>query len=443
MPKNIRKPDITLILLLASLAAYIIAACTLERSNFKLLILIWTALFSAYFYLISAKLEATQLRHAIGFAIAYRLALILMLPNLSDDFYRFIWDGRLSAHGINPFSQLPSDLIHTAKGTQAGLNTQLYELLNSKNYFTVYPPVLQFVFYVSALVCPNSITGAVVCMRLFILAAEVGSLLLLWRLLKGLNLPPQNILIYALNPLVILEGTGNLHFEIFMVFFLLLFVYLLLQGRLFFAAIAFALAICSKLIPLIFLPLLLRKEGLKKSSVFYFFIVFIAVMLFIPFFDWGFIRNLGSGLNLYFQKFEFNASIFYLCRWVGFSLVGYDTIHVLGILLSCLSLIFIFSLSLGKKEEEVKALFEGMLFSLGIYLALSSIVHPWYLCPLIAFSVFTHYRFALLWSALAGLSYMAYRIEPFQENGFVLLLEYLPVYAWFCYEKFFKRAIEL
>ena len=420
--------------LLISVITYLLAGYQLQREQFYLLILLFSIQFTAYFYLIGASLNEIEIRKAIWSSILFRVVLLLMVPNLSDDCYRFIWDGRLSAHGINPFSFLPASIVNTRIALNAHLDTNLYALLNSKNYYTVYPPVLQGVFFIAAKICPDSIMGSIVCMRVFILGAETGSILLLSGLLKRMNMPVKNVLIYALNPLVVFELTGNLHFEAFVIFFLLLFLYFLLREQWLAAIPAFSLAVVSKLIPLIFLPFLIRRLGIRKFTVFITVCFVITIISFVPFFNPDIATNIGSSIGLYFQTFEFNGSLFYLMRWLGYAAWGYDPIATIGKITPLLVLSCICALVFFKRGNKPADLIPAMLFSLSAYLSVASIVHPWYIAPLLVLSVFTRYRYALIWSGLVFLSYSAYGFVPYKENYLLLALEYVPVYGYAFYE---------
>ena len=118
-----------------------------------------------------------------------------------------------------------------------------------------------------------------------------------------------------------------------MIFFVLLSFWLLLQNRWVGSSAVLALGIGTKLLPLIFLPLLVRylgwKRGLLYASVTF---VFTAV-LFLPFLSLDLFQNVFSSLNLYFQKFEFNASVYYLIRAAGYWLEGYNIISGAGFVL--------------------------------------------------------------------------------------------------------------
>ena len=91
--------------------------------------------------------------------------------------------------------------------------------LSASNY-TNYPPVSQLVYALAGIIAPKSIWGGVVVMRLVLILADVISLFFIQKILRYLKLPAHRAFWYFLNPLVILELTGNLHFEGLMVAFL-------------------------------------------------------------------------------------------------------------------------------------------------------------------------------------------------------------------------------
>jgi alpha-1,6-mannosyltransferase len=160
-----------LLLSLLSLAAYIGLLYFTRRTDFAQLILLFALLFAAYAIFIQKTWAESHFQSAIGAAFVFRLALLFACPNLSDDYHRFVWDGRLLVHGINPYLVLPTDFIQSPQAAGAGLTEELYQQLNSPHYYTVYPPVNQAIFAVAAGLFPWSLLGSVVVMRLFILLA--------------------------------------------------------------------------------------------------------------------------------------------------------------------------------------------------------------------------------------------------------------------------------
>jgi alpha-1,6-mannosyltransferase len=276
-------------------------------------------------------------------------------------------------------------------------------------------------------------------MRLILLLAEAGSILLLWRLLRKMGLPEKYVLLYALNPLVILELVGNLHFEALMIFFLLLALYQLFYHRLVWSGFAFGLAVGTKLLPLMFLPFLLSKLGMRRF-IGYGVVVLIAVVAqFAPLVNQQVLHNIFQSLDLYLTRFEFNASIYYLLRWLGFQLVGYNAIFILGPLLSLVTLVLILSMASVKKLGSIRRLAGYMGTALTVYLLLSTTVHPWYLTTLLALTAMSHFRFAVAWSGLAILSYAAYRTPAYREDTLLLMLEYAIVFLWLAAEVYLYR----
>lgn len=434
--RNVKVSSFGVLFLFLAITFFLVYA--LARSQTIELMVCYGVLFGLYLWIYKKETNITF--WLIG-AVMVRLSLMTTWPSLSDDLYRFVWDGRLWVAGVHPFIALPSDLVlHQIPG----LDAALFEKLNSKDHFTCYPPFAEFVFWLSVKISPDSVKGSAMVMRLMILLAEVGNIWLIVRLLERFRQPARNVLLYALNPLVILELTGNLHFEAFVIFFLLLSVWLLTTDKVVPAAVSFSLAIAAKLIPLIFMPVMLAVLGWRKALLFYFVAGLSLFLLFIPMYDEKVLYGFAQSLNLYFQKFEFNASLYYLVREYGFWRVGYNTIQSIGWKLAVVSglLILAYSFLWGIRKNKPDAegitgsglpyqldreLFNAFMFILLIYLVMTTSVHPWYITPLIAFSVMTRFRFVMFWSALIFLTYAGYSPDGFTENLRVVTIEYVAV----------------
>ena len=484
-----------------------------ERSNFPALLGAYALFFALYLYVLLYR-QWTQRQQVlfIGLGIALRAILLFSLPNLSDDFYRFLWDGRLAAQGIHPFAHPPSYFIENHLNLP-GITPELYGKLNSPEYYTVYPPVCQAVFWLAAKMFPESINGGVFILKLFLLGCEAGTIWMLGRgiipgfsNLRGIaiNLRPRRgqtfvelkfgkiaraserpnvcaifnvlctktkkvrplrgfklmavglsrsaaadgggvgpALAYALNPLVLIEIMGNCHFEGAMLCFLLAGIFALSSGRTAIAAIAWALAAASKLVPLLFLPVVLVWLGWRRG--FRFLLIFSAVclFLFLPLLDLQVLRNMAGSLNLYFRQFEFNASIYYLLKTTGTAIAPpkMDVARTLGPVLAGVVIIGIAVLALYKRpgaEGQGRGYYlpDRMLFALMLYLALATTVHPWYVAPLFGLSLLTRYTFPLAWTAVAVLSYSHYAGGGYQEHFGWIGLEYLVVFGTLILNRF-------
>jgi len=382
------------------------------------------------------KIEAKSklgFRQILFIAVLFRVVLLFMTPNLSDDYYRFVWDGSLISNGYNPYGFKPIDQQFSSPKEEITLKDRTFkgneafpEGMNSKEYYSVYPPVNQVMFGVSSVLAGDNTWLNIVFLRFLIIGFDIGVILILAKLLKWFSKKKELIVVYALNPLVITELTGNLHFEGVTLFFVLAALWFLIQKRTIQAGLLYSMAICTKLIPILFLPLFIFRLKWKQLFLFYGVIGAFTIAMFLPFYDVNLIETFGSSIGLYFKTFEFNGSLYYVFREIGFQLYDYNQIEIIGqigqviVLLSTIIILF-----KSRGETELKGVLKYFIWILLIYYSLASIVHPWYIVYLVGFSVFTNLKFPLIWSFAVVLSYYAYRdIGVVNENYWLLGVEY-------------------
>ena len=433
---------------------YFLFAYFLERSDFLNLLLLYSGLFYAAWRIIQRTKFNFWPWAVIG--ITARVLFLPAIPNLSQDFYRFIWDGRLLVLGINPYIFSPQQLSNGVLNT-TGL-TSLEAISNAKvliqgmgslnaSHYSNYPPINQLCFTLAALFAKKSILGSVVVLRIIIIGADLGILYFAKKLLERLKLPVKNIFWYFLNPFIIIELTGNLHFEAVMLFFVIWALYLLDKKRWVLAAILLGISVSVKLLPLLFLPLFYKylapeglfKKGFWKMKKFYWVILAITALCFAPFVSKTFISNFSATISLWFQSFEFNASVYYIIRWIGFQTIGWNIIATVGLILPMVVFICIMLLAVFKKYNTTQKLITGMLLAISIYFLLATTVHPWYIATPVLLSVFTKYKFPLLWSFMICFSYAAYGANGFNENLLLVALEYSVVIGVALWEIFIKK----
>jgi hypothetical protein len=440
------------LLILISIILFFLFAYFLERTAFYKLVFLWASLFGCFYLLI--KSNTITFSNLIGISILFRLIFLFATPNLSQDFYRFIWDGRMILEGLNPYLSLPESFI------QQGVNpiaeaSKLYHGMGEMNgsHYTNYPPLNQLCFLIAALFSSKSIFGSMVVLRLIIILADIGILYFGKKLLEKLQLPVKNIFWYVLNPFIIIEMTGNLHFEPVMLFFLIWGLYKLHEQKWILAAILIACSISVKLIPLLFLPLFYQwfttcnnkqsKEvllqipsfvGMAKLFAFYAVVLATTILLFLPFYSSELITNYSNSVGLWFGDFEFNASFYYLFREIGYLFRGWNEIAIIGKITPILTIIFLIIISFFRKNKTGTQLITALLFGLCFYYFTATTVHPWYLATPIILSIFTKYKFPIVWSLVIILSYQAYSNSPWEENLWFVLLEYLIVFSFLIYE---------
>ena len=424
-----------------SVILYIIWAYNLARFEHSKLLLIYSVLFGSYYFIVkNQKIKESWLSYL---AVLFRLLFLVAIPNLSQDFYRFVWDGRLILEGLNPYLHTPNELMESSIGLFPQMNT-LYEGMGalSAKHYSNYPPVHQMPFIIAAFISKHSILGSIVVLRLILISADLGILVFGKKLLKKLNKPTRTMYWFILNPLVIIELTGNLHFEGLMLCLFIMSLYFIHSKKLHMAAVVMALSIAVKLVPVLSLPLFLNKLGWKKSVLFYSVTAAVFIILFIPFFSFGLLENFSATIGLWFSNFEFNASVYYFLKGTLENINGVSVINSMGIIVACVVTLQTSYLLL-KKKKETGQIILMILWILSGYYFISTTVHPWYIISLLLLSVFTNYKFVLVWSYTLILSYIAYNEFSVEECNSILIIEYTPVILMLGWELYSKKFLKI
>jgi alpha-1,6-mannosyltransferase len=423
--------------IISCMIAYVILGYFFEREHFFLLLFFFTVTFIGTSFLIGTyDFE----RYLFSLGVFFRLIFLFSLPFLSQDFYRFIWDGHAVLQGINPYVFKPESIIETTASFPNAhfLISKMGGL--SASHFSNYPPINQYIFAISAAVGGESILVSAISLRVFIIAADIGIYYFGRKILRYFDKDPNAIFCFFLNPLVIIELTGNLHFEGVMLFFLIVGLYYLISFRWIIAAIFIALSISLKLIPLLFLPIFWKYLGLKKGFLFSSLVVIFNLFFFFPFVDINLISSYSQTIALWFINFEFNAGFYYLIREIGFYYFGFNGILFFGPLIAFVSFILALFFGFGRKNKTITDVILNAFFLLTFYFLISTTVHPWYVVSLIVLSVFTRFRFSVVWSYLIIVSYCAYSVFPFHEDLALITAEYALVLLVMFYEIRLKKV---
>lgn len=443
---------------------YAVFAYDLERTDTVKLISLYTALFFLYYKVL--QFEKRNLKLLLCFGIFSRLVFVVAIPNLSQDFYRFLWDGQLIYNGINPYLFAPDELMPNLS-LLFTTSHQLYDGMGplSASHYSNYPPISQFFYYLSSYFGQQNILGSVLFLRCCIILADMGTLFFAQKILTHFGQEKHKAYWYFLNPFICIELTGNLHFEGIMLFLFCLALYLLLKRKWVGSAMAIGLSIATKLIPLMLLPVLFRwladvtpksispekRRGFPyyglvlwdylKPQTYYSLTLIVIIATFIPFFSFELTQNYLETIGLWFRNFEFNASFYYLIREIGFIYKGYNIIELAGLKMAVVVVVAILMISYLRKNEKPEIAMSSLLFAMTFYLAFTTTVHPWYVATPLLLCVFTNYKFPVVWSFIVVLSYVAYAHPNFEENPWIIALEYLVLYSCFVKEVYLKQPI--
>lgn len=422
------------LLFLCSLGIHAVLGYGAERSE-TAVVLGCFALIGGVFLVQWAWLRAGW-RTLIAGGMLLRVAYLFATPALSDDVFRYLWDGHLTLQGISPY------LFPPQERPDAGPEI-LFNLMNSRPYHSIYPPVLQGVFAVAAKCGGDSVLAGIIALRGMVLMAELVTMLLIAKLLTVWKMELRNVMLYALNPVVIAEFAGNLHGEAFMLPLLLAALLLLSHGRWQWAALPFAGAVAVKLLPLMFLPFLPKRIGWGRAIAFGGMVAVLVAGMYLPFRTETLITDTLETLRLYFASFEFNGSIYYVIREFGYWWKGYNIIGMTAVWLPRVvaGIILLIAFREGRgtadggrggnhTEPKVESLPEMWMWAWAVYYIFATTVNPWYVAVLAVFLPFVKYRFAMVWVLLMPLSYHAYGADGVQENPWLIALQYVPTYLW-------------
>ena len=414
-----------------------------ERTEFWFLAVFYSLSFISYLFIVANNSRFT-FKHFVWIALGAHFISILYVPYLSNDYFRFLWDGEMTWAGINPYDFKPNELV---RHEFVQSNTYLMEVYDgisslSKKTHTCYPPINQAYFILST-AFSNSIISNTIILKISIILTQIGGAIYLRRTLRLLNIDDSRMWLIYLNPLWIIECTGNGHFEGVMLSFLFIAFYFLLKKKELIGSVFLATAIHIKLIPLMLLPFFYRFLGLRKSVLLYSLTILLVIGFGLVPLNSNNILNFKESLSLYFDVFEFNSFIVHYCIQFGIAEYGWQIAKTYGLFFSQVIIMIVLTLALYGQIPDWKTLFKRMTLAFFVYLILSNSIHPWYIIPLIGISLFTTYSFPLIWSFLIFFTYLFY----YYNDGdavpvrIMITLEYFIVFAVFIYELVKKRSI--
>lgn len=409
----------------------------IERAESLKLLGAYSLAFVGYGLLVQ---HTTHWKRVLFLGLGLRLLFLTASPTLSPDFFRFLWDGHLQMSGGNPYLFSPQayftpDLFPLAEKLYHGMGAL------HQTYPSIYPPASQLVYRLVAALAGDELATNILWLRGLQWALEVGVFFAGIALLKTLRLPLKNMGWYYLNPLVIIELSGNLHAEAILLFFWAWGLVALLRKNALGAGLWLGSAVAAKLLPLVLLPLIVRYLNPKKILVFGVSFLLTLVLWWFPFWHAELVSNYLQTLSLWFNTFEFNASVYYLYRWLGYQWAGYNIIASWGLWVPPLLILGIVGYSLFRPVQTAKIFVERLLWILTVYFLVSTTVHPWYLLSVAFIGMLTPCRFWLLWTYTCFWSYTAYGETTVQENLWLVGLGYALVLGMILYEQRAKNNL--
>ncbi len=374
---------------------------------------------------------------AVGFLL--RALMLFSAPMLEDDYFRYLWDGAVTAHGINPYRYSPEQILDgKVQVPELELLSRgsgdIIENINHGHLPTIYPPVSQMFFAVSYKLAPLDFD----LWRVFLLLFDLTTFFLLLTILRELGLSSANVMIYWWNPLLINVTFNSGHFEALVFPFVLSALLLAYKKRSVLSTLALAAGVGIKLWPVVLLPSLLRSCGNKVMDVVRPALVFF-ILLFVIFLPLISVSPEGlSGFAAYGRSWENNSLFFQVILSVlkgVISTMGFDHQHLqisARIIVSAILLVWIL-FQVVKYDMSRQDMFKRTLFIVAAVFLLSPTQFPWYYTWLLPFLAVVP-RFSLLvLTPQLTLYYLWFYLEPRgMEDLFrnvVVWIEFLPVWV--------------
>lgn len=351
--------------------------------------------------------------------IAFRLAVLPAPPSLSTDIYLYVWDGRLIAHGINPYQWTPN------ADALGPFRDAFWSRTEYRSYYAIYMPVSQAVFAVGFALFREDLIGWKAMYALF----DCGVIALLMILLRRQGQPPTQIIWYAWCPLPVTEIALAGHQDVVGVFFLLLAFILAASPRMrMVAAFALAAAALTKGFALLLLPLFCRTFGRRFTLASGLALLLLGVPL------WLCLPEFLHGMQQYLRFVHVNAGLF---QAVNALLTPVTRAHSsLAIYFGDALIVAVTIWSARRPATDFSDLLRRAFAVLAVTLLVVPTLFPWYLLWILPFMALLGHRPSWAFVLLVGTISLVYTYYiHMRAFWWTPLAEYLPFWAALAWER--------
>lgn len=375
--------------------------------------------FSFLFLLLLLRTFPRDYSPRVQLIVIFSVALIVRMAFLpypaSHDVNRYIWEGSILNNGLNPYLHAPND-----PALEPFIN-EIWHGINPKHASACYPPLSMLLFRLGAFISPTPFF-----FKILVLFFDLATVWVLARLLRWYRLPPSRLVLYALNPLVLVYVAGEGHLDAIQGFFICLCFLLFARKREGLGFLSLGCAVMSKYFSVLLVPFLMSAKNWRKS----FYLLGALVALYLPFWESG--SSLFTSLVPFGTVMHYNDSITVLLRgFLGAKMVWGSAI-LLGV---CLSIIFL------TVHEPLRSSY----LAVGCLLLLLGTLHPWYLVLITPFLLFFPSRAWLYLHCAVLFTFPVMHVEyltgVFQEIHLLKLFEYIPFYGLLVWGVFRKGYI--
>ncbi len=366
----------------------------------------------------------------LGFAALYLLTLLFTPQPLSNDLYRYYWDGKLLSSGVNPYAYPP------AAAELAPYQDKYWVLIFNRDVPTGYPPLAEALFAAAYRLRPDPWL-----LRGMAALASLGAAALLMQSLRAAGQDERRALLYAWSPLVALEFANGGHLDAYALLCMSAALLCALKRRPLASAVCLALGGLVKFFPALLLPVWGRRWDKKAWLVF-------AAVFALPWLHFVVGGTPFTGLGIFAGRGDFNGSLYRLVEELWYLILNsaYARLWARATVFIFLALTYLVYLLRRHPDGDVLAGWRFAGFFMGLCLLLSPVVHPWYVCWMLAFLAIEGQAAWLVLSVtviFARQVYIGYeQTGVWQEAWWSTLAVWIPFYLALFVSWLFRRGAE-
>ena len=351
-------------------------------------------------FLSTPKFPKAVIVFGLALAALWHLQFLRMPSGVDDDIHRYVWDGRVQRLGYNPYILVPAD------PAVAALHTSETRTLNNPDVPSPYPPGAQLFFR-----AVMAIHESAFALKVAFVICDIAIVFVLFDVLRLSGQGEHWVLAYAWHPLLAIEVAGSGHVDIVGALLLLLSAAALLRRWHAISAVAFALAIAVKLLPIVLLPLYWKRVRIRDAAV----AAIIFAFLYVPFLNHG--RVPFGSLGAYVQRFRFNDPIFAALERVTAPQIAAGVAVLVG---------FLTAIWMRRRSAEHSS--GAFAWPMAASLLCAPVVYPWYMLWLLPFLRSTSTLPIMIWTLSIIPTYYVWHLRtigrPWSLPEWIMVLEY-------------------
>ena len=390
------------VILLAALAV-----CSRNFSRTGAPSFLWPLAIAAVAYLLAIRelLSTPQfpkrvIVYGLALAALWHVLFLRMAPGLDDDIHRYVWDGRVQRLGYNPYLLVPND------PALAGLHTSETRTLNNPYLPSPYPPGAQLFFR-----AVTAIHESTFALKAAFVVCDLAIVLVLLDVLRRTRQGEHWVLAFAWHPLLATDVAGSGHIDILGVLLLLVSAAALVRRWRAVAAVAFALAVAVKLLPIVLLPLYWKRVRVRDAVL----AAGVFGLLYVPFLDHG--RIPFGSLGVYVQSFRFNDPVFAMLERVAAPRVVAGLAVLAG---------FLTAIRVRRRSAECSP--DEFAWPMAASLFCAPVIYPWYLLWVLPFLRSVSRLPVTIWTLSVIPTYYVWHLRtlgrPWLVPDWITVLEY-------------------